>query len=80
MEHSGRHVVFLDLDISIKKGKFIYKMFDKQDAFNFHFVRIPSITINITSITFNITTTSEFVKIIKSTLLFKDILPVAKNL
>ena len=55
-------------------------MFDKRDAFNFHIVRIPSITINIISIAFNSTTMSESVKIVRLTLLFKDILPVAKNL
>ena len=36
----------------MNKGKFIYKMFDKRGAFNFHFVRMPSVSSNIPSITF----------------------------
>ena len=52
VKHNGSHATFLDVDISIDKGKFIFKMFDKQDAFNFYIVRMPSITSNISSITF----------------------------
>ena len=52
VKHNGSHATFLDVDISIDKGKFILKMFDKQDAFNFHIVRMPSVTSNIASIVF----------------------------
>ena len=64
----------------IDKGKFMYKMFDKQDTFNFHFARMPSITSNIPSIIFYSSNMSEFVRITRSTLLLKDFLHVAKNL
>ena len=45
--HNGSHATFLDLNIPIDKGKFIYKMIDKQDTFNFHIVRMLSIASNI---------------------------------
>ena len=70
VEQNGSHATFLDLDISIDKGKFIHKMFDKWDAFNFHIVKVPSTTSKI----------PEFVRIDRSTLLLKEFLPVAKNL
>ena len=78
MKHNGSHATFLDLDISIDKVKFIYKMTDKQDAF--HLVRIPSITSNTPSIIFYSFTMSQFVRIARSTLLLKGFLPKAKNL
>ena len=43
VEHNNSHAAFLDLDISVDNVKFIYKMFNKRDAFNFHTVRIPLI-------------------------------------
>ena len=56
VEHNGSHASFLDLDISTKQCKFIYKMFDKRDAFHSHTVRMPSITSNIPSIIFHSST------------------------
>ena len=52
VEHHRSHPTFLDLGISIGKGTFIYKMFDKRNTFNFHYyiIRLPSITSNIPSI------------------------------
>ena len=67
VEHNGSHATFLDLDISIDKEKFIYKVLDKLDTFNFNIVRMPSITSNIPSIIFCSSTMSEFV-ITRSTL------------
>ena len=40
MKHNGSHAAFLDLDISIGKVKFVYKMFDERDAFKFYIARI----------------------------------------
>ena len=34
-EHSGDHTTFLELDITIVDGIFVYKLFDKRDAFPF---------------------------------------------
>ena len=78
MEHNGSNATFLDLDISLNKLKF--KMFDYRVALSFHIVRIPSVASNIPSIIFYIFAKSKFVRIIKSTLLLKDFLPIAKNL
>ena len=36
VRHNDRHTIFLDLEMLIGKGKFIYKMFDKRNAFHFH--------------------------------------------
>ena len=41
LEHHGSHATFLDLDIEIKEGIFVYKLFDKRDAFSFEIVRMP---------------------------------------
>ena len=76
----GSHATFIDLDISIDKAKLIYTMFDKRDAFNFHIVRIPSVTTNIPSIIFYSSTLSDFVRFARSALLLKVFLPLAINL
>ena len=34
-EHQGTHATFLDLDINVSNGIFIYKLFDKRDDFPF---------------------------------------------
>ena len=80
MEHNDSHVTFLDLDISIDKGKLIYRMFDKRDTFNFHTVKLPSTTNNIPYIIFYSSTLSEFRSIDRSKLLVKEFLLVAKDL
>ena len=80
MEHNGSHATFIDVDSSINKGKLIYKMLDKKEIFNFHIVRMPSITSNLPSIIFYCFTMSEFVKIAGSTVLLKNFLSVAKSL
>ena len=79
VEHNGSHATFIDVDISIDQGKFIYRMLDKKETFNFHIVRMPSIASNISSIIFYSFTMSEFEIIAESTLLLKNFLPVAKN-
>ena len=76
MEHNDSHATFLDLDISIDKGKLIYRMFDKRDTFKFHIVKLPSTTNNIPSST----TLPEFGSIDRSKLIVKEFLLVAKNL
>ena len=37
VEHSGTNATFLNLDITVKDGVFIYKLFDKRDAFPFFY-------------------------------------------
>ena len=33
VDHSGSHASFLNLDITINEGLFVYKLFDKRDVF-----------------------------------------------
>ena len=40
-EHNGNHATFLDLDITIEDGVFMYKLYDKRDEFPFHIIRMP---------------------------------------
>ena len=35
LEPQGDHVTFMNLDITIKEGTFIYKLFDKRESFHF---------------------------------------------
>ena len=80
VEHMGTHATFLDLDITIADGKFVYKLFDKRDNFNFHIVRMPHLSSNIPSTIFYGSVLSEFLRIARSTLLFEDFLPKANSL
>ena len=40
VEHHGSDATFIDVDISINKVKFIYKMLDKKENFKFHIVSL----------------------------------------
>ena len=65
---------FLDLNISVNKGKLIYKMSDKRDTFNFQIHRTPSVTSNVPFISFYSSTMSEFVRSARSTLLLNQMI------
>ena len=69
VEHHGTHATFLDLDIALKDGIFIYKLFDKRDAFPFFIVRMPNKSSNILSTTFYGAIMLEFLRIARNTLL-----------
>ena len=47
VEHSGTHATFLNLDVMGKDGVFVYKLFNKRDAFPFFMVLMPYIDSNI---------------------------------
>ena len=47
VEHQGDHARFLNLDITIKEGTCIYKLFDIINSFLFSTVRMPYIESNI---------------------------------
>jgi len=79
-EHNGVHATFLDLDISIVDGLFIYKLYDKRDDFPFHIIRMPDKNGNIPLHVFYGSIMSEFLRIARATLLFADFLPRAKAL
>ena len=80
IEHEGNHATFLDLDISIVDNRFIYKLYDKRDNFNFFIVRMPQMSSNIPSSVFYGSILSEFLRIARCTLLFKDFSPKAVEL
>ena len=80
VEHEGSHATFLDLDISIAGDRFIYKLYDKRDSFNFFIVRMPQMSSNIPSTVFYGSVLSEFLRIARCTLLFEDFIPKANQL
>ena len=80
VEHSGVHASFLSLDITISDGIFVYKLFDKRDAFPFSIVRMPYTSSNIPETIFYSAMVGEFLRIAHSTLLYKDFLPKATEL
>ena len=47
VEHEGNHATFLDLDITNVDNRFIYKLCDKRDNFDFFIVRMPQMSSNI---------------------------------
>ena len=79
-EHYGTHATFLELDITIIDGLFIYKLYDKRDDFPFHIIRMPDKNGNIPLHVFYGSIMSEFLRIARATLLFSDFLPRAKAL
>ena len=79
-EHESTHATFLQLDITIRGGLAIYKLFDKRDNFPFFIVRMPDLGGNIPSHVFYGSVMSEFLRIARSTLLYSDFLPVARSL
>ena len=80
LEHSGSHASFLNLDITILEGEFVYKLFNKRDAFPFSIVRLPFINSNIPESIFYSALVGEFLRIARSTLKLDDILIKAKDL
>ena len=79
-EHQGTHATFLDIDITIVDGLFIYKLFDKRDDFPFSIVRMPDLTGNIPDHVFYGSIMSEFLRIARCTLKLSDFIPRAQVL
>ena len=80
VEHQGQHASFLNLDINIVDGRFVYKLYDKRDTFPFCIVRMPHIQSNIPSNIFYSALVGEFLRVARSTLLVEDFIPKAKDL
>ena len=76
-EHQGSHATFLDLDVTVINGIFVYRLFDKRDNFPFFIVRMPDLSGNIPSHVFYGSVMSEFLRISRCTLLYSDFLPSA---
>ena len=80
IEHSGEHADFLQLDITITNDIFVYKLYDKRDAFPFHIVRMPHKCSNIPQSIFYSALVGEFLRIARSTLRHADFVPKAREL
>ena len=78
IEHAASHPSFLNLDISIKDGIFVYNLFDKRDAFPFSIVRMPHKDSNMPESIFYSSFVGELLRIARSTLLFEDLKIKAK--
>ena len=70
----------MDLDITIENGIYVYKLFDKRDAFQFPIVRMPFIESNIPSSIFYGAVFSEILRIARCTLRFEDVVPRLQDL
>lgn len=79
-EHQGSHATFLDLEINIIDGMFVYKLFEKRNDFPFFIVRMPDLRGNIPSHVFYGSIMSEFLRISRCTLRYSDFLPSAVSL
>ena len=71
---------FLNLDITISDGIFVYKLFDKRDAFPFFIVRMPHLDSNIPRNIFYSALMGEFLRVARSTLRLPDFIHKAKDL
>ena len=80
VEHSGDRASFLNLDIHIQDGMFIYHLYDKRDDFPFFIVRMPHRDSNIPDSIFYSALVGEFLRIGRSTLLLQDFVPKANSL
>ena len=80
LEHSGTHATFLDLDISVENKMFVYKLFDKRDAFPFSIVRMPHFSSNIPSFIFYGAFKAEVLRVAKNTMRYCDFIPPLKAL
>ena len=67
------------MDITIKKGTFIYKLYDKRDSFPFSVIRI-SLENNIPQNISYSANESKFLRIACSTLRLRDLTPKANKL
>lgn len=79
-EHESLHVTFLDLETNVDNNIFVYKLFEKSDAFPFSIVRMPFLSSNIPYNIFYNTILSEMLRIARCSLLYKDFLIKAREL
>ena len=80
VENHGSYASFLNLDIRLVNNQFVYKLYDKRDAFPFFIVRMPHMCSNIPSKIFYSALMGEFLRIARSTLKIEDFIPKASDL
>ena len=69
---NDHQTTFLDLFIQIIDNMFIYKLFDKRDAFSFHIVRFPYKCSDLPSKMFYSTISAEILRICRASLFAED--------
>ena len=79
-EHDGNSASFLHLDIRIEENQFVYKLYDKRDAFPSSIVRMPYLSSNIPKNIFYSALIGEFLRIARATLHLTDFKPKANDL
>ena len=72
VEHEGDSASFLNLDIRVEENQFVYKLYDKRDAFPFSIVRMPYLSSNIPKKIFCSALIGEFLRIARATLYLLD--------
>ena len=80
VEHEGNSASFLNLDIRVEENQFVYKLYDKRDAFPFSIVRMPYLSSNIPKKIFYSSLVGEFLRIARATLQISDFEPKAIDL
>ena len=74
---SDLKTTFLDLLIEILGNQFLYRLYDKRDAFPFHIVRFPFLCSNLPSKMFYSTISAEILRICRASLSHNDFLLAA---
>ena len=69
---SEHHATFLDMDIQIIDRKFVTKLYDKRDSYNFDIVRLPYKNSNMPSKMFYNTIGAEILRICRATSQYVD--------
>ena len=80
VEHEVNSASFLNLDIRVEENQFVYKLYDKKDAFPFSIVRMPYLSSNIPKKIFYSALVGEFLRIARATLYLSDFEPKAIDL
>ena len=80
LEHQGKHVPFLDLDITIEDNIFAYRFFDKRDKLPCFSIYMPYLSRNIPSSILYGSIFSEFLRIARCTLRLTNFEPKAFQL
>ena len=71
-EYAGKNATFLNLDIMVKDEAFLYKLFDKRDAFPFFIICMPCNDSNISKSIFYSALVREFIRLACRSLLYKE--------
>ena len=77
VEHDGDSASFLHLDIRVEDNQFVYRLYDKRDAFPFSIVRMPYLSSNIPKKIFYSALVGEFLRIARATLLLPCICQIS---